>query len=120
MGKVGSMIAALASFVTLCPAPASAKILRAESAIADKTICWWSGMDSEQYHRDHSYIYAYHYHDWPAIQWVVRGTWSMGPNGAITLNLEGGTVTVRQYDVVGERIDELTGSVNGGRDGYFC
>lgn len=120
MARVLSTIAALTFLAALPSTPASAKILRPESAIVDKTICWWSGSDSEQYHRDHSYIYAYHYHDWPAIQWVVRGIWSMGSDGAITLKLEGGTVMVRQYDVMGDRIDELTGSLNGGRDGYFC
>ena len=120
MQKALLAIAVVAMLTGLWARPAIAEIARSDAAIAGRTICWWSGWDSEQYGRDHSYVYSYHVHLYDAHQYVIRGAWSLGPDGTITLTMEGGGVLARKYDVNGDHVVELTGTLNGGQEGYFC
>ena len=110
-----------AATLTCAPTlPASAEIVRTEAALSGRTICWWSGWDSEQFRPDHTYVYSYHVHVWNTHQFVIRGAWAIERDGTVTLTLEGAGVILRRYDVNGDHVVELTGSLYGGVDGYFC
>jgi hypothetical protein len=112
-----SIIALLSGAV--CP-PALADVARSEAILADRTICWWSGWDSEQYLRDHTYVYSYHVSNWYTHQVVIRGVWALERDGTVTLTMEDGVKLTRKYDVNGNRVVELTGTLSGGAEGYFC
>jgi len=102
------------------PRPAIAEIIHSDGRLSGRKMCWWSQFDSEQYHRDHTYVYTYHVHIWIISQYVVRGVWSVAPDGVVTVKLDGGGAMVRKYEVNGDRLVELTGTLDGGREGYFC
>jgi hypothetical protein len=120
MRRVFLAIAALAAAATGPPDLAVGEIVRSETTLANRTICWWSGQDSEQYLGDHTYVYSYHVHVWTPYQYVVRGRWSIGRDGVVTLTMEGGAVQTRKYDIRGDHVVELTGTLDGGAEGYFC
>ncbi len=98
--------------------PVRAEFISNESALACSNFFWFSGLDSEQYGRDHSYVYSYHSNF--NIQFVIRGAWTIGRDGAVTLKIDGGGTLVRRCDVNGEHVKELTGSLGGGSDGHLC
>ncbi len=119
MRRVVLAIAALA--MAGCPLrPALAEIIRTDAALAGRTVGWDSGGDSEQFGREHNYSYSYHVQVWTTNQYVAHGRWSVSADGTVTLNMEGGAIVIRKYDVRGDRVVELTGSLNGGENGYFC
>lgn len=120
MRKLFAVTAVVALSCGAPTAPARAEIIRSDAALADKNFCWWSGWDSEQYGRDHSYVYSYHVHIWDTHQIVVHGTWTIGRDGTITLTMEAGGTLIRKYDVDGDRVIELTGTLSGGADGHPC
>ena len=78
------------------------------------------GLGLRQFRPDHTYVYSYHVHVWNTHQFVIRGAWAIERDGTVTLTLEGAGVILRRYDVNGDHVVELTGSLYGGVDGYFC
>jgi hypothetical protein len=118
--KLFAVIAATAMAAGASASPAGAEIIKSEAALAGKNFCWWSGWDSEQYGRDHTYVYSYHVQIWFPQQYVVRGTWSIGRDGTVTLKMEAGGTLVRRYDIDGDHVTELTGTLSGGSDGHDC
>jgi hypothetical protein len=115
VGATTALVIAAAAAAT----PALAEIITTDAGLAGKNFCWASGLDSEQYGRDHSYIYSYHM--WSnSIQYVIHGAWTVGRDGVVTLKIEGGATLVRRYEIDGERVNELTGSLAGGADGHVC
>jgi hypothetical protein len=120
--KYPSIAAALLILLFSAPLSASrAEVMRSDASLSGRRICWFSGLDSEQYNRDHSYVYSYHTRLWDQMrQYVVRGAWSFAPDGSVVLTMDGGGSWIRKYEVNGDRVSELTGSLDGGHDGYFC
>ena len=120
--KYAGAAAALLTFPIIAFGNASgAEVVRNDASLLGRRICWFSGLDSEQYNRDHSYVYTFHTRLWDQMrQYVVRGTWALFPDGSIVLTMDGGGSSVRRYEVSGDRVSEVTGSLDGGHDGYFC
>jgi hypothetical protein len=100
--------------------PARAELIRSDAALAGKNFCWSSGSAFEQYGRDHSYVYSAPVSIEYAVQSVVHGTWSIGRDGVVTLKIEGGWTLYRRYDVNGDHVAELSGSLGGGAEGHVC
>ena len=118
MHKLFAAITAVGMACSALAPPACADIIRTDAALAGKNFCWLLGRDSEQYGRDHSYAYSFvaSY----SVQVVIHGTWTVSHDGLVTLKIDGGGTLVRRYDVNGEHVVELTGSVGGGDNGHVC
>jgi hypothetical protein len=107
-----SIVAAI--FCSAVARPAFAEIVRTDAELAGKNFCWALGADSEQYGRDHSYVYSYVFSY--SVQIVLHGVWSIR-DGVVTLKLDGGVTATRRYDIDGEHVTELTGSLMGSAAG---
>jgi hypothetical protein len=118
MRKCFAAAAALGVASSALAWPARADIIVSDAALAGKNFCWFTGWDSEQYGRDHSYVYSYHANF--DVQFVIRGVWTIARDGAVTLKIDGGGTLVRRYEINGEHVKELTGSLGGGSDGHVC
>ena len=120
MRRVFAAAAALGIAAGAPATPARAEIITTDAGLAGKNFCWWSGWDSEQYGRDHSYIYSYHISPNTDVQRVIHGAWTIARDGTVTLKIDGGGTLTRRYDVNGEHVYELTGTLGGGGDGHVC
>ena len=114
------MIAAAGMAASARATPACAEIVRTEAELAGKNFCWSSGRDSEQYAADYSYAYSFHSSMNVNIQFVIHGTWSIARDGAVTLKIDGGGTLIRRYEIEGDRVNELTGTLNVSRGGHIC
>jgi hypothetical protein len=120
MRKAVAMIAAAGMAASVCAAPAQAEIVRTEAELAGKNFCWSSGRDSEQYGRDSSYVYSFHSLTNVNIQFVIHGAWSIARDGTVTLKIDGGGTLIRRYDIDGDRVNELTGTIDSSGGGHVC
>ena len=119
MRKASAMIAAAGMAATGCATPACAEIVRTEAALTSKNFCWSSGRDSEQIcprlflrlllpqfdERQHS---VRHSRDMVDRQ---------GRHGDAQ-DRRGGTL-IRRYEIDGDRVNELTGTLNVSRGGHI-
>jgi hypothetical protein len=119
MRKALATIAAAGMAASACATPASAEIIKTEAELAGKNFCWSSGYDSEQYGRDYSYAYSFHSLANVNIQFVIHGAWSIARDGTVTLKIDGGGTLIRRYDIDGDRVNEVTGSLGSLRGGGF-
>ena len=122
MRKVVAAMAAAGIASSAFAAPARAEIINTDAALAGRTFCWSLGWDSEQYGRDHSYVYSYHMTYWNQGQLVLHGSWTISRDGTVTLKIDGGGTLTRRYDINGEHVFELNGTLvhSGGAEGHLC
>ena len=121
MQKIFVLITALGIASGAFANPASAEIIKTDAGLAGKEFCWSGGADNETYNRDHTYIYNVTATG-QKIE-TYKGTWTISKDGTITLKLDGGTTALRRYDIDGDHVKELTGSVasyGGGGGGKVC
>lgn len=120
MHRLFAMAAAVSIASGAFATPARAEIVKTDAGLAGRNFCWLSGWDSEQYGRDHSYIYSYHMHDFNQGQIVIHGTWTISRDGTVTLDIDGGGTLVRRYEIIDDHVNELTGTLRGAADGHVC
>jgi hypothetical protein len=120
MRRLFTAIAAVGVAAGVFATPAHAEIIKTDAALAGKNFCWSSGWDAEQFGHDHSYTYSLHLNYFTQGQFVLHGTWAINRDGVVTLNIDGGGILVRRYEVNGEYVRELTGTLFGGSAGHVC
>jgi hypothetical protein len=118
MRKLIAVMAAIGLASSALSPYANAEIVKSDAVLAGKNFCWSQGADSEQYGRDHTYVYSYLFS--PNVQIVLHGVWTISRDGAVTLKIDGGVTLIRRYDIDGEHVVELTGSLGSGSDGHVC
>ena len=120
MQKLPILIAALGISFSAFASPVFAEIIKTDAGLAGKTFCWSGGADNEIYNRDHTYIY--NKEDVGQKIYTTTGTWTIGKDGTVTIKVAGGSTWLRRYDIDGDHIKELTGSLLswGGAPGKRC